>query len=199
MPSLMKSRCQDKRNKTMHQFSSLTVALGALALVGCSEPAAMSDDNTANVQPVQSSIDWGAAREDLAKREDTGGAQVASNNSLAVPVLLPDVAFGVQTADGEEALKFKPLTDGYYAVARGDAYDMIITGSDKLVKSPDTAVASTEDIRFEETLTGPQISFRRYGASYLVEFSCKGERADGCLTEDEAVAAIQDLLVAGTK
>ncbi|MEL7232673.1 MAG: hypothetical protein AAGJ85_09205, partial [Pseudomonadota bacterium] len=56
--------------------------------------------------------------------------------------------------------------------------------------------------RFEETMTGAQVSFKRYGASYLVEFACKDPDAvvtELCVTEAQALSAVNDMLIAGTQ
>ena len=37
----------------------------------------------------------------------------------------------------------------------------------------DLADAIVGEMQFQETLTGAQVSFQRYGASYLAEFMCK--------------------------
>lgn len=149
-------------------------------------------------------IDWTQARMDFANREttDTGMVEVASGSSPAVPVLLPEQNFGVAST-GEDALQFRPLADGYFAVQKGDIYDLIINGTDKLVARPggDGAASDTE-LQFEETMTGAQVSFSRYGASYLVEFMCKdpATAAKGsCVSEAEAVAEVEKLLLAGTR
>lgn len=151
------------------------------------------------------SIDWNAARTDFAARDsaDDAMAQVASAGSPVVPVLLPDEPVGIASAGGEEALQFRPLADGYFAVKKGEIYDLIINGTDRLVAAPggDGAASDTELV-FEETMTGAQVSFSRYGASYLVEFMCNdpATAAKGsCVSEAEAVAEVEKLLIAGTR
>ena len=61
---------------------------------------------------------------------------------------------------------------------------MIINGTDRLTAAPGRGdVATDTELRFEDTMTGSQVAFSRYGASYLVEFACKGTAAitaDGC-------------------
>ncbi len=150
-------------------------------------------------------IDWNAARADFAAREteDDVMAQVASGGALAVPVLLPDEPVGVASAGGEDALQFRPMADGYFAVKKGDIYDMIINGTDRLVARPGgQGTAIDTELVFEETMTGSQVSFSRYGASYLVEFMCNDPATaikGSCVTEAEAVAEVEKLLIAGTR
>lgn len=149
-------------------------------------------------------IDWNAARADFAARDTDDGlmAQVASGGSPVVPVLLPEEPVSVAST-GEEALQFRPLADGYFAVQKGDVYDMIINGTDRLVARPGgEGVAADTPLVFEETMTGSQVSFSRYGASYLVEFMCKDPATaikGSCVTEEEAVAEVEKLLIAGTR
>lgn len=149
-------------------------------------------------------IDWSAARADFAARDgnDTGMFEVASGGSPAVPILLPDEPVGVAST-GEDALQFRPLADGYFAVKKGDVYDMIINGTDRLVvRSGDEGAAVDTTLEYEETMTGAQVSFSRYGASYLVEFMCKDPATavrGSCVTEEDAVAEVETLLIAGTR
>ncbi|MCR9196746.1 MAG: hypothetical protein NXH88_18570 [Hyphomonas sp.] len=150
------------------------------------------------------SIDWTQARQDFASREsdNVGMVQVASVGSPAVPVLLPDEPVTVAST-GENSLDFRPTADGYFAVRKGEVYDMIINGTDRLVaRSGAQGPAPDSEMKFEETITGSQVSFSRYGASYLVEFMCKdpATAAKGsCVTEEEAVAEVEKLLIAGTR
>ena len=149
-------------------------------------------------------IDWTKARQDFASREtdNTGMVQVASGGSPAVPVLLPDEPVTVAST-GESSLDFRPMADGYFAVRKGEIYDLIINGTDKLVVRPGGGgTASDTPLKFEETMTGSQVSFSRYGASYLVEFMCKdpATAAKGsCVSEEEALAEVEKLLIAGTR
>jgi hypothetical protein len=150
----------------------------------------------------QVEIDWDSARSDFAKRAptDTGMVSIASGGDApAVPVLLPDMRASVASAGGAD-VQFRPTADGYFAVIPGESYDMIINGTDRLIPTSDAGPTDTE-LRFEETMTGAQVAFARYGASYLVQFACKGDAAvmGGCIGEDDALAAVQALLIAGTR
>ena len=150
-------------------------------------------------------IDWNAARADFAARDsdDAGMAQVASGGAPVVPILLPEQPIGVASTGGEDGLQFRPLADGYFAVQKGEVYDMVINGTDRLVARPEGSgtVVDTE-LDFEETMTGAQVSFSRYGASYLVEFMCHDPATairGSCVTEAEAIAEVEKLLIAGTR
>ncbi|MEL7032676.1 MAG: hypothetical protein AAGL97_14850 [Pseudomonadota bacterium] len=150
-------------------------------------------------------IDWNAARADFAARDtvDDGMAQVASGGAPVVPILLPEEPIGIASAGGEDALQFRPLADGYFAVQKGDIYDLIINGTDRLVARPEgSGTAVDTALVFEETMTGAQVSFSRYGASYLVEFMCKDPATaikGSCVTQAEAIAEVEKLLIAGTR
>lgn len=149
-------------------------------------------------------IDWTQARADFASRDtdDNGMVQVASVGSPVVPVLLPDEPVTIAST-GESSLDFRPTADGYFAVRKGEVYDMIINGTDRLVvRAGSQATATDSPLRFEETMTGAQVSFSRYGASYLVEFMCKDPATavkGSCVSEEEAVAEVEKLLIAGTR
>ncbi|MEM9179247.1 MAG: hypothetical protein AAGA89_06025 [Pseudomonadota bacterium] len=206
--------------------------LAGLTLVACdqliepqsqdaeSQPVLVEDVDTA--QPIETAeptlpapsnvaerktatIDWNAARVDFAAREtdDDGLAQVASGGAPVVPILLPEEPVGVASVGGADALQFRPLADGYFAVQRGEVYDLVINGTDRLVARPGgQGTAGDTALVFEETMTGAQVSFSRYGASYLVEFMCKDREAviDGsCINEAEALAEVEKLLIAGTR
>ncbi|MEM6556222.1 MAG: hypothetical protein AAF642_10125 [Pseudomonadota bacterium] len=167
------------------------------------EPEVPAPANVA--QRKTATIDWTAARADFAAREteDDGMAQVASGGAPVVPILLPEEPVGVASVGGPDALQFRPLADGYFAVQRGDVYDLVINGTDRLIARPGgQGTAGDSPLVFEETMTGAQVSFSRYGASYLVEFMCKDREAviDGsCIIEAEALAEVEKLLIAGTR
>ena len=150
-------------------------------------------------------IDWNAARRDFAARDTDDGvmAQVASGSSIAVPVLLPDTPVGVASTGGDDGLQFRPLADGYFAVLKGDVYDMVINGTDKLIARPDSNGSAPDSaLDFEETMTGAQVSFSRYGASYLVEFMCHDPSTamkGSCISEEDALAEVETLLISGTQ
>jgi len=169
-------------------------------------PAAVEVVERATVTLKRAEIDWEAARADYAAREIFPGDNtfsVASETTLSVPVLLPSSPVSTASVGGEDGMQFRPLADGYYAVYPGEAYDMIINGTDRLAAAPGRGLTPTDTaLRFEETMTGSQVAFSRYGASYLVEFACKSVEAtngDGCITEADAKVAVQDLLLAGTQ
>lgn len=203
-----------------------TVA-GALSLTGCdqslqgsSEPG-MVETETVLVEPVPgetaepelpvrpasaasgATIDWDAARRDLAARAAEDGAfQAQSGGAEAppVPVFLPSAPISVQ--GGESGVRFQPTSDGYYAFFPGEAYDTIVNGTNVVISAPGaTTTPRTDSMKFEPTTTGAMVAFSRYGADYLVEFECK-VMVDGvpdCISEADALAFAQDLAISGTR
>ena len=204
--------------------TSLPLSIAALALAACGPLAPYSEDRDAGEtpppqqispdapqtqpapapEPRRAEIDWNAARTDFAavqaENPDAMAVVASGPNAPPVPVILPQMA-GIASNDG--SLEFRPLGDGYFALVRGETYDMLINGTDRLGPKPPGAPALSENaFRFEENMTGAQVSFKRYGASYLVEFACKDPDArvtDPCIDETEALAAVRDMLIAGTQ
>jgi len=158
-------------------------------------PATAASDTT---------IDWEAARRDLAARpleEREGAFQVASGGDAPpVPVFLP--AGPVAAQSGDVAVRFQPTSDGYYAFFPTETYDIIVNGTNVVMAEPGAAApVRTDAFSFQPTTTGAQVAFSRYGADYLVEFECK-ELVNGlpaCITEEEAVAFARDLAISGTR
>lgn len=149
-------------------------------------------------------IDWEAARRDLASRpieEREGSFQVASGDAAPpVPVFLPSNPVAAQS--GEAAVRFQPVRDGYYAFFPGDEYDIIVNGTNKVIAAPgETIQPRSEALNFQPTTDGVQVAFSRYGADYLVEFQCK-QLTNGlplCITEEDAIAFAEDLVISGTR
>ena len=148
-------------------------------------------------------IDWTKAREDMAARpvDDTeNDFQVASGPAAPpVPVLLPTGI--VTTASTGNTPRFQPLSDGYFAAYPGTEYDIIVNGTNEVIGEGRNSTSANTTPRYLATAAGAQISFSRYGADYLVEFECNeisGE--DGtCITEADAMAIANELIIAGTR
>lgn len=149
-------------------------------------------------------IDWEAARRDLAARpleEREGSFTIQSGTDAPpVPVFLPSAPVSVQ--GGEAGVRFQPTPDGYYAFFPGDAYDIVVNGTNAVILAPgETAQLRAEAYTFATTTTGASVTFSRYGADYIVEYECKvferGEPA--CITEEEAIDFARDLALSGTR
>lgn len=156
----------------------------------------------------EASIDWAKAKQDMIDTADQRAAlptdtiQVQSGGSAPpVPVLLPT---GIVTVASEgNGPSFQPLSDGYFAAYPGEKYDIIVNGTNQVIGTATGGSARSPDreMRFQDTLSGAQVSFSRYGADYLVQFECKevsGEQAS-CIGRAKALKITEDLLIAGTR
>ena len=163
-----------------------------------------TDTDTAAPANGKSDIDWDAARRDLAARGDTDTTfNIQSGNAAPpVPVLLPSGPVRPASADGPQP-QFRPVPDGYYAVFPGEAYNLIVNGTNEVTNVPGGSPGDgeSEDMRYVETSTGAMVSFSRYGADYMVEFECLGSGAEGgsCITEDEALTVAEEIVISGTQ
>ncbi|MEO1660877.1 MAG: hypothetical protein AAFR51_07810 [Pseudomonadota bacterium] len=205
MSVLLIGACDPSADVTPLEADTPPVEAAVSAELAQAEPTApIADEGAPVAERKTATIDWSAARADYAARDgdETGMFEVASGGSPAVPILLPDEPVGIAST-GDDALQFRPLADGYFAVKKGEVYDMIINGTDRLVvRGGDAGAAIDTALEFEETMTGAQVSFSRYGASYLVEFMCKDPATairGSCVTEEDAVAEVETLLIAGTR
>ena len=151
----------------------------------------------------QASIDWEAARTDLASTPGNAmpeSFQIQSGEQAPpVPVLLPSGI--VQPAGADNQPLFRQLPDGYFAHYPGVSYDITVSGTNEAFsiggEAEDTSVA-----RYQSTATGAIVSLSRYGAGYMVEFECKGlpgEDGGSCIDEDEALEVAQNLVIAGSR
>ena len=146
-------------------------------------------------------IDWDAARADLAalsEEERQTGFQVATGETPPpVPVLMLN---GNAMAASEGGPRFQPTEDGYFVVVKRPNYEIIVNGTNEVI-GPRGDATGTRNLSFLPTASGAQVSFQRYGADYLIQFECteaSGEDAD-CISEAEAIAVAEDLVIAGTR
>lgn len=151
-----------------------------------------------------STIDWEAARRDLASRpieeREASFTIQSGGDAPPVPVFLPSAPVSVQ--GGETAIRFQPTADGYYAFFPSDTYDIIVNGTNVVITAPgEVAAPRTENYTFATTTTGASVTFSRYGADYIVEYECKAfeNGQPNCITEEEALAFARDLALSGTR
>lgn len=145
----------------------------------------------------EATIDWTAARNDVASNSGTSGNFMTASQEgdpPPVPVMLPT---GIVLPQGAESdVKFQPLSDGYFAFYPGTDYNIVVNGTNEIIG--DRAPGTTDTpMRFIPTMSGAQVAFTKYGADYLIEFECtaaEGAHAD-CISEDDALS-IADSLVA---
>lgn len=199
-------------------FSALFLATACDALtsepdapVAESSPAALAPSTPAELPSVgpqanavrTAVIDWERARSDWAE-QDTGVdnlVSTANSTKLApVPVLLPRGI--VAPANAIRGVMFRQTSDGYFASYPGEAYDVVINGTNLIAGTGEDATARPDEPVFTASLAGAQLSLSRYGADYLIEFECNidlPEDADTCITEGEALDMAEKLIVAGTR
>lgn len=150
-------------------------------------------------------IDWDSARADFAaaQAEDDSDTvfSVQSGGRLApIPILLPDSDTVTVQSAGNPG--FRLLADGYYASYPGEAYNIVINGTN-LTAGRTGEQRNDRDgmVVFTATLGGAQIALSRYGADYLVEFECNqiDPETRTCISEADARRIAEELIVAGTR
>jgi hypothetical protein len=184
-----------------------TAAAPVEASADTADVTASAPDVVVRPQAVESTagIDWEAARRDMASlpsdERGQGNFQVQSGSQGApVPVLLPTGIVVPQSAEG--GVKFQPMSDGYFATYPGVDYDIVVNGTNEVIGARDAGdTAANTDPTFVSTASGAQVAFSRYGANYLIEFECKHATGASptCITEDDALAIADQLVIAGTR
>ncbi len=164
-------------------------------------PAAAAENA---VTEVDHNVDWAAA---AAKAGATGKTVVSAQSvgveaQSPVPMLaLPNIS--AQAVDsGKQTVK--STGDGYFATFPGAKYDVVVAGTKKAYKAPESApppVVSTQSVdefQFSETETGAEVTFKQFGADYLVQFNCKKQDpTKSCITEKEARDVVESLVMVG--
>lgn len=171
-------------------------------------PAETASGEAETVKPASANqkreIDWESARQDLAAadEQDTTFNIQSGSSAPPVPVLLPTGPVRTASADGPQP-QFRPVPDGYFAVFPGEEYNLIVNGTNEVTNVPGGAPrdGNSEAMKYIETSTGAMVSFSRYGADYMVEFEClgSGEEGGSCITEDEALAVAEEIVISGTQ
>lgn len=164
-------------------------------------PAQRESDNT--VSETTATIDWNAARTDMASRSGDEEPLVdiasASGTPPPVPILLP-TGGPVRIASDGSGPRFKQTSDGYYAVYPYENYDVIVNGTNEVIGNRGDGPRD-ETMKFTATVAGAQVALSRYGADYLVEFECYELEADAvtCVEEEEALNVARSLVIRGTR
>jgi|JI10StandDraft_1071094.scaffolds.fasta_scaffold175004_2 hypothetical protein len=156
------------------------------------------------VTEVDRTVDWGAA----AAKAGVTGKTVVSAQSVGVdiqspvPMLaLPNIS--AQAVDSGKQI-VKATGDGYFATFPGAKYDVVVTGTKKAYKAPETAppptvsTQSVDEFAYSQTDTGAEVTFKQFGADYLVQFECKRpDETKPCITEAEARGVVESLVMVG--
>ena len=197
-----------------------TAILAGLGLTACTDKGAATTDPTQAAAPAgapadqqaaatpagppstTSTINWDAARADLAKRPaSVQGVTIQSAGNSGpppVPMLLPSGVVSAQSADRPTP----PVVtdDGYFATYHLPKYDAIVNGSNKAYTSGQAATGNKEEMKFQTGEASASLSFQKYGASYTIDFECrKVDGGDSCITEKEAKDFANSLFVAQTQ
>jgi hypothetical protein len=164
--------------------------------------AAVNPEDT--VSEVERTIDWGAA---AAKAGITGKTIVSAQSvgvdvQSPVPMLaLPNIS--AQAVDSGKQI-VKATGDGYFATFPGAKYDVIVTGTKKAFKAPEKAppptvqAQSVDEFAYTQTETGAEVTFKQFGADYLVQFECKKpDETKSCVSESEARGVVESLVMVG--
>ena len=146
-------------------------------------------------------IDWAAARADLAANsEGVVSIQSANEPPAPVPVLLPTGIVISQSADSGPVYRNTP--DGYFAFYPGAAYNLVVNGTNQAIESDLTAASNPDKaVTFTAMAGGAFVWLTRYGADYTVEFECNEVDSEGdtCITKEEAIAVVDKLIVARSR
>lgn len=169
------------------------------ALAACS-PEASQAQGGRGVASQERKVDWAQAQ----KEQPSANAVTTANSGFdvqvanaaddsPVPMLAPPATAAVASGLDDEATVVRVTPDGYFATFAGPKYDVTVHGTKAFYVAPNSAPAKTQDaepaLRFEQGEGQAQITFKRYGADYLIEFNCKTGAADqACITEAEAAA-----------
>jgi hypothetical protein len=165
------------------------------------ETAALPADSVAEMDRT---VDWSAA----AEKAGATGKTLVSAQSVGVDVEspVPVLALPNITAQSVNSGKttVKSTSDGYFASFPGAKYDVVVTGTKKAYKAPDSApppsvtTQSVDEFNFSQTDTGAEVTFKQFGADYLVQFECKKPDATkSCITEKEARDVVESLVMVG--
>lgn len=184
----------------------------AIAAAACTKegaaPAAEAPPGDQVAQPASAgppatdaTINWDAARADLAKRPSDAPVSVQSvgvEGPPPVPMLLPS---GIALPASDRPTPPVVTADGYFATYHLPKYDAIVNGSKRsYAAAGQAAQGDKEAMKFTTGEASAQMSFSRYGADYLIEFECREvDGGDNCITEAEAKEFAESLFVAQTQ
>ena len=154
----------------------------------------------AGPQVTEATINWEAARADLAKRPSDAPVTVQSvgaEGPSPVPMLLPS---GIAQTASDRPTPPVVTADGYFATYHLPKYDAIVNGSKRAYVAAGQAAGDKSAMKFTPGEASAQIAFSRYGADYLIEFECREvDGGDSCVTEAEAKEFAESLFVAQTQ
>jgi len=156
------------------------------------------------VTEVDRTVDWGAA----AAKAGVTGKTVVSAQSVGVDIQSPVPMLALPTISAQSVDSGKQIVkatgDGYFATFPGAKYDVVVTGTKKAYKVPDSAppptvsTQSVDEFSYSQTDTGAEVTFKQFGADYLVQFECKRpDETQSCINEAEARGVVESLVMVG--
>ena len=148
--------------------------------------------------PVTGTVNWEAARADLAKRPaDVVVPQAAGSDPLVVPMLLPG---GIVQTAADRPVPPRIMKDGYFATYHLPRYDVTVNGSQKAYDAGGKPAADKSAMKFQIGEASASLTFSRYGADYLIDFECREvDGPEGCISEAEAREFADSLFVAQSR
>jgi hypothetical protein len=166
------------------------------------DAAAAAPDDV--VTEIDRTVDWGAA----AAKAGVTGKTVVSAQSVGVDVQSPVPMLALPTISAQSMDSGKQVVkatgDGYFATFPGAKYDVVVTGTKKAYKVPDQAppptvsTQSVDEFSYSQTDTGAEVTFKQFGADYLVQFECKRpDETQSCINEAEARGVVESLVMVG--
>jgi hypothetical protein len=151
-------------------------------------------------------IDWATAEKDLTKTLETpqlktrgGVADTNSLSSIRVPVLALD------KGQVRASPRIRGLGSSYVAAYTIDGAVISVTGTASAAPAPaDSAVSASikrgqENVVFETTEDGADLTFQRYAAGYVIRISCKSADDKRCKNDVFLKKMQQSLILVGGK
>jgi hypothetical protein len=181
----------------------LVAASALLALPACTPDASQAQGDR-RVSAQERPIDWDKAQKDAPPPAVTAAAprsafdadvQIAAVGAPA-PMLAPPTTVSIAAGLDDDDATVRVTQDGYFATFPGPRYDVTVHGTKSFYVAPagappakEAAKAPDADYRFELGEGEAQVTFRRYGADYLITFACKTGPADAaCISQADALA-----------
>jgi hypothetical protein len=195
------------------QLSNCLAALAAIGLLAACTPEASEAQGDRRVAAQERPVDWDKAQKDappasVAIASPRGAFDTEVQNAAVgapVPMLAPPTTVSVAAGLDDDEATVRVTKDGYFATFPGPRYDVTVHGTKAFYVAPSGAPpaqaaaktptkADDVDYRFELGEGEAQVTFRRYGADYLITFACKTGPTDAaCISQADALAFAQRL------
>jgi hypothetical protein len=156
-------------------------------------------------------VDWPATR-NVAQANEGNIAAPAQAQEVAksspVPVLTLHKEAAPLLGGVAKETKYMRTDNGYLALLAGRAIDIAISGSDVFFALPpgmslpnaepqQSLPGNIYSYRYETTESGARVSFGRFGANYLMTFTCEDSEKlrSGCISAEAARTLVSDMVV----